>query len=55
MVVELRKKAEEYCGKEVPEKALLLELGWCTKEVIVIYVQCKRCGEKECHIEKNKK
>ena len=55
LVVELRKKAEEYCGKEVPEKALLLELEWCTKEVIVIYVQCKRCGEKECHIEKNKK
>jgi len=26
-VAELRKKAEEHCGKRVPEKALLLELG----------------------------
>jgi len=27
LMAELRKKAEEHCGKEVPEKALLLELG----------------------------
>ena len=51
----MRKKAEEYCGKEVPEEATLLELGWCIKEVIVTYVQCKRYGEKRCHVKENKR
>jgi len=51
----LRRRAEEHCGKRVPEEAHLLELEWCTEEVIVMYVQCKRCGEKGCHIEKNRR
>jgi len=25
------------------------------KKVIVIYVQCKRCGEKGCHMKKNRR
>ena len=25
------------------------------KEVIVMYVQCERCGEKECHVKENRK
>jgi len=32
----------------------LLELGWYTREVIVTYMQCERCGEKECHMEENR-
>jgi len=55
LVAELRKKAEEHYSKEVLEEALLLELEWCTKEIIVTYVQYERCGEKECHIKKNKR
>jgi len=55
LVAELRKKAEEHCDKEVPEEALLLELGWCTKEVIVTYVQCKRYKEKGCHMKKKRR
>ena len=34
---ELRKRAKKHCGKGVPEEACLLELEWCTKEVIVTY------------------
>ena len=51
----MRRRVEEHCGKGVPEEAHLLELGWCTKEVIVTYVQCERCGEKGCHVEKNRR
>jgi len=51
----LRRRAEEHCGKGVPEEACLLELGWCTEEVIVIYVQCERYGEKGCHVGKNRR
>ena len=54
-VEELRKKAENHCSKGVPEKVLLLELEWCTKEVIVTYIQCKRCGKKGCHVEENRR
>jgi len=32
----------------------LLELGWYTKEVIVSYVECKRCGQKGCQVEENR-
>jgi len=32
----------------------LLELGWYTKEVIVLYVECERCGQKGCHVEENR-
>jgi len=54
-VVELRRRAEEHCSKGVPEETHLLELGWCMKEVIVIYIQCKRCGEKGCHVKENRR
>jgi len=36
-IEELRKRAEEHCGKRVPEEAQLLELGWYTPEMIVTY------------------
>jgi len=38
LVEELRKRAEKHYGKGVPEEAYLLELGWCTEKVIVMYV-----------------
>jgi len=31
-----------------------LELEWYIKEVIVLYVKCKRCGRKGCHVEENR-
>jgi len=43
-----------YCGKGVPEEAQLLELGWMTKEVVVSYLVCERCGERGCHVEDNR-
>ena len=54
-VAELTKRVEEHCGKGVPEETCLLKLGWYMKEVIVTYVQCKRCREKGCHVEKNRR
>ena len=51
-IEELRKKAEEHCGKEVPREAQLLELGWMTEEIVVSYLTCK-CGEKGSHVEDN--
>ena len=50
----LRQKAQEHCGEGVPDKAYLLELGWYTKEVIVSYVECERCGQKGCQVEENR-
>jgi len=29
-------------------------LGWYTKEVIVLYVECERCGQKGCQVEENR-
>jgi len=52
-IEELRKKAEEHCGKGVPRKAQLLELGWMTGEIVVSYLTCK-CGEKGSHVEDNR-
>ena len=52
LMEELRKKVEEHCGKGVPREAQLLELGWMTKEVVVLYLTCK-CGEKGSHVEDN--
>jgi len=49
----VKKESGGYCGKGIPEEAYLLELGWYTKEVIVIYVQYKRYGEKRYYVEKN--
>jgi len=53
-VEELRKRAEEHCDKGVPEEACLLELGWCTREVVVSYLTCERCRKRECHVEENR-
>jgi len=52
-IEELRKKAEEHCGKGVPREAQLLELGWMTEEIVVSYLTCK-CGEKRSHVEDNR-
>jgi len=51
---ELRKKAEKYCGKGVPEEARLLELGWYTLEIIVTYNECRGCGRKGSYAEGNR-
>jgi len=53
-VEELRKRVEKHYSKDVPEEVCLLELGWCMKEVVVLYLVCERCGKKECHVEENK-
>jgi len=48
-------KVQEYYGVEnVPEDAQLLELGWMTKEVIAIYIECRWCGKKGMHRENNR-
>jgi len=51
---ELKKKAEEHCGKGVPEEAWLLELGWYTPEIIVTYNKCRGCGRKGSYAEDNR-
>jgi len=51
---ELRKKAEEHCGKGVLKEARLLELGWYTPEIIVTYNKCRGCGRKESYAEDNR-
>ena len=43
-VAELRKQVKEHCGKDVLEEACLLELEWCTEEVVVLYLTCERYG-----------
>jgi len=53
-IEELRKRAEEYCGKGVPGEVRLLELGWCMEEVVVLYLTCEKCGGQECHVEDNR-
>ena len=50
----LQQRAQEHCGEGIPDKVCLLELGWYTKEVIVSYVECEKCGQKGCHMEENK-
>ena len=50
----LRWKAQKHCREGIPDKACLLELGWYTKEVIASYVECERCGQKGCQVEKNR-
>ena len=32
----------------------LLELEWYTREVIVLYMECERCGQKGCQVEENR-
>ena len=53
-VEELRKRAEEHCGKGVLEKAQLLELRWYMKEVVVSYLLCERCKSQGYHVENNR-
>jgi len=50
----LRKRAEEHCGKGVPEGARFLELGWYTLEIIVTYNECRGCGRKGSYAEDNR-
>ena len=50
----MRKRAEEHCGKKVLEEALLLELGWCMSEVVVLYLTCERYRSQGCHVEDNR-
>jgi len=53
LVEELRKRAEEHCGKGVPEETQLWDLGWCTREIVVSYLTCK-CREKGSHVKDNR-
>jgi len=53
-VEELRKRAEEHCGKGIPEETQLWDLGWCMREVVFSYLACERCGNQGCHVEDNK-
>jgi len=50
----LQWKAQEHCGEGIPDEACLLELGWYTKEVVVSYMECERCGQKGCQVEENR-
>jgi len=50
----LQQKVQEYCREGILDEACLLELGWYTREMIVLYVECERCGQKGCHIEENR-
>jgi len=45
---------QEHCREDIPDEACLLELGWYIEEVIVIYMEYKRCEEKGCYIKANK-
>jgi len=49
----LRKRAEEYCGKEVPMDVQLLEWRWMTEKMIISYLHCKY-GARGSHIEDNR-
>ena len=50
----LQQKAQKHYRKDIPDEACLLELGWYTKEVVVLYVECERYGQKECQVEENR-
>jgi len=45
---------QKYCGEGIPDETCLLKLGWYTKEVIVIYMECEKCGEKGYHMDNNR-
>jgi len=45
---------QEHYRESILDEACLLELEWYTKEVIVSYVECERCGQKGCHMEENR-
>jgi len=54
LMEELRKRAEEHCGKGITEEAQLLEIEWMTEEIVVSYLTCK-CREKGSHVEDNQR
>ena len=54
-VEELRKRAEKHCRRGVPEETRLLELGWYTRKVVVLYLTYERCRNQRCHVKDNKK
>ena len=45
---------QEYCREGISDETCLLELEQYTEKVIVSYVECKRCGQKGCHVEENR-
>ena len=45
---------QEHYREGIPDEVCLLELVWYTKEVIVPYVKCERCGQKGCQVEENR-
>jgi len=50
-IEEYRKKAEERCGKGVPEEVQFLELGWYVRGMIVTYTECRGYGKKGSYAE----
>jgi len=50
----LLQKVQEHCRESIPDKACLPELGWCTGEVIVMYVKCERYEKKGCYVKENR-
>jgi len=45
---------QEYYREGIPDETCLLELEQYIEEVIVLYVECKRYGQKEYHMEENR-
>jgi len=45
-IEELKKRAEEHCGKGVPKEAQFLELGWYVPGMVVTYTECRGCERK---------
>jgi len=50
----LQWKAQEHCRVGISDKAYLLELGWYTKEVVVLYLVYKEYRKQGCHVEENR-
>jgi len=50
----LQQKVQEYCEEDILDGSCLLEIGWYTEEMIAMYVECERCGRKECHAKENR-
>ena len=49
------KKVQEYCDKWSlpPQGALLLDRGWITEKVVVMYVECGGCDGKDVQTYEN--
>jgi len=54
LVAELRKRAEEHCGKGVLEEVQLWELGWYTREIVILYLVCERYGSQGYYVKDNR-